>query len=665
MAGGHILTNSISYDNKAKGIDANSCPDIKVYGSTSYNNGSYNVAMYTNGKDIKTAYAANGILSFRDGGSGGLGEMIRPQSQSETALYGENNYYWNEEAASSQNASGSAVSAEWFESLDTSVSPSRNPDGGIDMHGLLLLKDEARFSVLAGARGKAWGQEEATIWAVGDSTVSRFSDKYYIPRVGYGEELGRYFNAKVYNLARSGASSKDFTTMAEYKTLMEGTLDTPAMGSVGGDQFLIIGFGHNDEKTEEARFTSPIGDYKTEGSFANSLYVNYVKPALDAGVIPVLATPIARLTNENTLESYQSASGHITEDTVIGDITYAGGDYAQAIRTLASDLQAEGFPVILIDLTDATIKENVAMGEDAKWLHAFTGAKHGENGEEIATGLEQTHTNSFGAKMHAWLISELSASGDTALGAYSLGKEKPSYDKDFAPSINPDFEIMDYKTPTEEQMNSVSWPQFTDAGGTLWRGTVFGDIGGEEKITDANFTAKVLDDNSGMLLGVANNCGKIASGSDGFLFYYVKLPAGTHFTLSAKATIQDFFANNQVSFGLMARDDLYLDSYLAVTLGDYVSAGVRNQGNIINFGRKSSELIGTTAAATADLSAGHEVDLKLSGTSDGFTLTFGDSTVSAGYDYPLTGVDSDYIYVGFYATRNCSVIYQDIKLDIE
>ena len=41
---------------------------------------------------------------------------------------------------------------------------------------------------------------------------------------------------------------------------------------------------------------------------------------------------------------------------------------------------------------------------------------------------------------------------------------------------------------------------------------------------------------------------------------YVQLPAGTNFTLTAKATVNSLAQNNQVSFGLMARDDLYLDT---------------------------------------------------------------------------------------------------------
>ena len=65
ISGHHILRNSVSFGNKAKGIDSNSCPDIEAYSSTSYNNESFNVAFYTN--DAKnTAFIAKGILSFKD-----------------------------------------------------------------------------------------------------------------------------------------------------------------------------------------------------------------------------------------------------------------------------------------------------------------------------------------------------------------------------------------------------------------------------------------------------------------------------------------------------------------------------------------------------------------------------------------------------------------------
>ena len=61
MSGYHKLINSVAFDNKAKGIDSNSCPDIQVTNSTSYNNGGSNVAMYTNDA-ANTDFMATGVL---------------------------------------------------------------------------------------------------------------------------------------------------------------------------------------------------------------------------------------------------------------------------------------------------------------------------------------------------------------------------------------------------------------------------------------------------------------------------------------------------------------------------------------------------------------------------------------------------------------------------
>lgn len=653
LPGNHKLLNSISYDNAAKGIDSNSCPDVKVYNSTSYNNEGYNVALYTGNKSAVTDYAAEGILSFRKGTEGK--EQLALQNQNSGAVYGTDNFYWDPDTGTSHNKSTHTVTVKesWFQSLDTSVAPTRKADGSIEMHGLLLLTAEGFAASDAGARGAAWGQEEATkatIWVVGDSTVSPFNDSYYLPREGYGEEIENYFNANVYNLAVSGASSKDFTGMANYKTLLQGSDTVPALGDASGDKFLIIGFGHNDEKTEPARYTNPNGDYRTEGSFAHSLYVNYIQPALERGVIPVVCTPIARLTDANTVESYNSDAGHKTETVTIGDTVYEGGDYAQAIRTMCSELH-----LICVELTDATIKENVAMGKKAQYTHCFSGAKEGRKGELIPTGLDQTHTNSYGAKLNVWLIDQLTA--ETPLGAYSKHKAKPTYKQFYGDAANPDYVPSNYAAPTQ---SSKLWTSYTGADGTVWNGSVLGNVGGSDKISGGDFTAVV--DGQNITLGVANNRGKIASNVDGLMMYYVQLPAGTSFTLTAKAKVNSLAKNNQVSFGLMARDEMYVDTSISDPMGDYVAVGTRNQGAVNCFGRKSGALY-DGPAATVKYGAGDTVDLKLVGTADGFTLTYGDNdTASAGFDYSLTAVDPDYIYVGFYVARNANVTFSDVQL---
>ena len=85
------------------------------------------------------------------------------------------------------------------------------------------------------------------LWVVGDSTLSSFEDKYYLPRYGYGTKLQEYLDDEIIvkNIALSGRSSKSYTTEPEYQTLLSG---------MKKDDYLIIGFGHNDEKTENDRY---------------------------------------------------------------------------------------------------------------------------------------------------------------------------------------------------------------------------------------------------------------------------------------------------------------------------------------------------------------------------------------------------------------------------
>ena len=144
ISGHHILRNSVSFGNKAKGIDSNSCPDIEAYSSTSYNNESFNVAFYTN--DAKnTAFIAKGILSFKDSSNAAgqtVAEQFKPKGTQETSAY-ENamNYYWRGE--NSTNSEGIATTAEWFQNMDMNSAIHggirRNTDGTINMNGFLAV----------------------------------------------------------------------------------------------------------------------------------------------------------------------------------------------------------------------------------------------------------------------------------------------------------------------------------------------------------------------------------------------------------------------------------------------------------------------------------------------------------------------------------------------
>lgn len=136
LPGDHVLRNSITFDNKGKGIDSNSCPDINVYNSTSFNNKSYNVALYSD-SDKNTNFVADGILSYKT--EAGIGEQLKPNQTQ--PLQSTTNYFFN--GTGSLNSEDDMVSEDWFVSLDTSVAPIRKADGSIDMQGLLELTDAA------------------------------------------------------------------------------------------------------------------------------------------------------------------------------------------------------------------------------------------------------------------------------------------------------------------------------------------------------------------------------------------------------------------------------------------------------------------------------------------------------------------------------------------
>lgn len=141
MPGAHVLENSIAFFNKAKGFDSNSCPDIKVYNSVSFNNGSYNVAFYTN-TAANTDYFADGVVSYRTENKNQAEQLKLAGSQDSTKVYGVTNFYWDVTAGTSVNTEGTKVTDAWFESL-AFTGIDRNADGTINTHGFLVLTDVA------------------------------------------------------------------------------------------------------------------------------------------------------------------------------------------------------------------------------------------------------------------------------------------------------------------------------------------------------------------------------------------------------------------------------------------------------------------------------------------------------------------------------------------
>ena len=140
MPGRHLLINSISFGNGAKGVTSNSGPDCRVQYVTSYGNatfgGAESISLYTNTAS-STNYEADGIISM----SPVSGKVDKLDVKKQDPLYSETNYFFD--GTKSVNISGEEATEDWFVSVDTTILPTRNEDGSINMHGLLELTDAA------------------------------------------------------------------------------------------------------------------------------------------------------------------------------------------------------------------------------------------------------------------------------------------------------------------------------------------------------------------------------------------------------------------------------------------------------------------------------------------------------------------------------------------
>ncbi len=202
----------------------------------------------------------------------------------------------------------------------------------------------------------------STIWIIGDSTVEDNTP----PFRGWGWALPEYVKegTEVRNHALSGRSSRSFRA--------EGLFQPVEEGMRAGD-WLLIQFGHNDEKEDE-RHTDP------DSTYPEQLW-QYCRAALDKGAKPVLITSCERR--------------FFTGD---GGLLYTHGEYPRAVRELAKE---KGVP--LVDLHRASRALYLAQGPE-KTAEMFVRLKPGEHPDFPDGHDDQTHFNARGAKIICGLV---------------------------------------------------------------------------------------------------------------------------------------------------------------------------------------------------------------------------------------------------------------------
>lgn len=511
---------------------------------------------------------------------------------------------------------------------------------------------------------------DVTVYVVGDSTACYYGPEsdtnYYYKRVGFGTGLESYINenAKVVNLALSGRSSKSFISEKNYQTLKDNIKE--------GD-ILIIAFGHNDEKSDDdTRYTDPIGDKDTAGSFKNSLYVNYVQLAQEKGATPILCSPIVRRTDSGTWSDSQL---HKTN----------GGDYALCAKELAEEV---GVP--FIDLTGLTkAKYDELTPSKTVNLHAWTNS--------ASTSVDNTHLNNYGAKEVAWLIA---TNAPDVLKPYIVANPAEPTEADLI--VNPDYVEPSDDDLTGDALISKLWKTTAP-----WHGTVFGDIGGDGKLYATDGDGVVIKDQLAVNTSTGNtnfaitensdgsvtvragevkaddknaaaySYGKIAGTSDGLAMYYHPVDAASNYTIKAKAHVNGVAnTNNQTAFGAIIADKVLVDENNKIMIDNYVAASplkmVANVGGTDKttgepitawggYARINGTLTKGTTISTADgiPKAGDVIDVEITKVGNKFTVKYG--TYESTFEVDMTGT----MYVGLFAARCADITYTDISYNNE
>jgi lysophospholipase L1-like esterase len=213
----------------------------------------------------------------------------------------------------------------------------------------------------ASAKTPAPAPDKITLFLIGDSTMANKPLVPAQPERGWGQILPVYFQTpvQVENLAMNGRSSKSFRDEGRWE---------PVLDHLRPGDYVIIQFGHNDEKKEDPkRYTEPFGSFKQN-------LERYVRETREKQGHPILATPIVRRAFTNT-------AGLI--DT--------HGDYVKAVRQVAAEQQ-----VPLLDLERLSAELLRKLGpEQSKKLYMWI--EPGEFNSLPKGRQDNTHLNAFGA----------------------------------------------------------------------------------------------------------------------------------------------------------------------------------------------------------------------------------------------------------------------------
>jgi hypothetical protein len=190
-----------------------------------------------------------------------------------------------------------------------------------------------------------------------------------------------------------------------------------------------------------------------------------------------------------------------------------------------------------------------------------------------------------------------------------------------------------------------------------------GDIGGNA----GDYT--VSQERGNFTIGNANCKGKFADEGDGFAAVFVQIDAGKNFTASARIKIKSLAAGvtKQSGFGVMLRDDIYIDTDAKAILSNFVAAGALCGGGGAIFAHESSR-IKRNESNTINIARDAEYTASVTRLGQVVTVTFADgaNTYTKIYtDFDFTAIDNDYMYLCLFANRGITAEFSNISFTID
>ena len=241
------------------------------------------------------------------------------------------------------------------------------------------------------------GEKKITVFMIGDSTMANKSITGGKPERGWGHVLGGFFTEDIIvdNHAVNGRSSKSF--------IDEGRWDKVLSRIKPGD-YVVIQFGHNDEKPKADRHTDP-------GTTFDANLERFVNESRERGATPILMNAIVR---RNFLAPCDQP-GHIvaSDNQVEGDTLYdTHGAYLDSPRNVAKKLN-----VPFVDANKITHELVQGLGrEESKKLYMWV---EPNMVPAVPKGsVDNTHLNIYGARVVAGLLVDAMAEVVPALAPY-------------------------------------------------------------------------------------------------------------------------------------------------------------------------------------------------------------------------------------------------------